>query len=419
MTTTAFTVVALVAVSPLLLTLLQSGRGRAILIVVGGVVVFQSSESLSSIKVGYMAVVLAAVATSRRERECAPLRRAEAAGLILAICVTLSCVVALLRGAELPGLLRDAAPYLLLAASARLAADLGRRSPPRSLLNFATTAGVIGAALWTAEWMSRRGYVEAVAPGLASFSLVCLGVALTSARAATSRSSSSWWMLTGTLIAAALATGTRNALLLLIIPAVVTFVSGRDGSRQRRMRVLIQALIVLPIGMVMLVAAAWVADVDLTSGYSRVGGLLAADGGVSLAERRVQHDLAATEFVRNPLIGNPGKTYDVYRPSSWRFTRQSTLDSSLLPLARWGVVGTVSLAWFLWRWWRFLRPAATRHTVWGLAASGFLAACLPQLIAGPLVEDKGFGLSLLLLGAGSLSARVNPGRSSRSALAER
>lgn len=403
---------------------------RLFLIIAGALVIFQSSDSLTPIKLAYFALLLVVVTAATHGWTGRIFQASALAGLVLAVLT----VWAIDQGATIQDALRDSSTYFMLLFASILAIDFGRQLDERVLWRATIMAGFVGSYGWIAEWMGRREIASLPQFGLPSSLLVGLAISATSAQALTGNRPARWWAATAALLGSALLTGTRNAAIFALAPLVIVawsfrhpsivsplpsaehHVSRAEPSRSRSRTSLRAAVVVVPIFLVVAFTISPLIGIDRAGALARlltVFDLENPGSTASLVERQIQQDLALTAIREHPLIGSgPGTIFEAYRPTSNITTSAFTLDTSLVVPAKWGIVGTLVLALVFKRWWALLKPQSHSPNRWGLTALGLAVVLVVQGALTSVVEDKGLWMALMLLGAGTTARRGAEARSS-------
>jgi hypothetical protein len=409
---TAASPLAAAAVTGLVLAIivLPLPRVRLLLVVFGAVVAFQSSGDVGALKLAYLGLLGAVLALTFRDRPPTVARSVLSTSAVTALVLLALMVRSVAVGNDASLVVRDGLAYLMLCAAAPLAVHFGRRCHRRYLLGVAIVVGGIGGVAWSVEFAVRRHLVSLPALGLPSPTMGAMSVALCVAMATRSRKAVWWWALASAQIAIALASGSRNAFLAVVpILSIGTWQAVRvsPNLRRRALRAVRVAVFVVPVFAVSTFAALSAAGFSLGDAWDRLATITQiGEDEASLEERRIQQSLAWDDVREAPALGvGPGVERDVPRPTSGIVTRQITLDTSLVVPAKWGILGSAAVVLVLWRWWSLLRPRRSAPTVWGVAVIGLAPWFLAQSVLAPLVEDKGFPMVLVLLGAGVLAER--------------
>jgi hypothetical protein len=396
-----------VALTPAIL-MVQNTLFRLYVVVFGALLVFQSSGDINVPKVAYLGAFAIAFALTLKD----PSNHLKRSSLAVALLLTNLCVVALLRGRDPLWIVRDASNYFVLLTAASLAQTFGFRLKESSIRRATVTAAGFGAYAFVAQWISNRGLAELPTPGAPSTAMITLAVAGSSAMATLSRRSMLWWSVCGVLLIGGLLTGTRNMLLSALAPILIAAWSStrmRNPQQNRRARrAFVSAIVALPFAASLALGAASVTPLDTDAAFERIVPVLSLNSDAvnrqSLDERYLQQKIAWDTFVSDPTFGSgPGTlwtwqaAYAVEPKSSYQ------MDTSVVVLAKWGLIGTVALAALLFRWGRFLWPKRSNPNVWSVTALGVIPVLVLQSFLAPVVEDRGLPLVLILLGAGVIS----------------
>jgi hypothetical protein len=386
-------------------------KARAVLLVAGMLFVFQSSDQLSASKLAVLALVALSASLGLTAPIPGPMKAVTRWSLIAGAILAVLCARAvILLDRDLIQVIRDAAAYALLLAAPLICRDLGR-IPARWLERLTLIAGAIGAALFSFGWAVRRGLLSSSAVGFASPVMVTLAIAGFTAKAITSRSPSRWWALASGVAVAALASGTRNMLLNLLVPVVVVGWARlrSPASRGRLRRSVARLLLVAPFAIVATVMVLSLAGFNTAEAFNRVGTVFQlgqTGSSASLEEREIQQDQAYQLIENAPVLGNgPGYEFRTYRPTSNIYTESLSIDTSYAVFAKWGLLGAASLIGLLVTWWLYLRPRRKAITFTGLVTLGIVPVIVLQSALSATMEDKGLPLVLILLGATSVAER--------------
>jgi hypothetical protein len=205
-------------------------------VVLGGMLVLQSSGTLDVSKVIYLAGVLVAASASGlkvvRNRSHPAVQASRAwfawsAALILLIAV--SFLVSHANGTQGLNWLRDAATYGLVALVPVVALDAAISLPRRGIVVVLVALGLLGACSWAVVWLERRAILELpldrllyAAPQIPiTLYLVAMATAIV-----LGRSGLSWALLAGVVLSAFLITATRSSLVFLTGPAIMAAAAG-------------------------------------------------------------------------------------------------------------------------------------------------------------------------------------------------
>jgi hypothetical protein len=397
------------------LALAASTHLRLALLIFGGLLVFQSSDELTSTKLLFFAgaALAALVALVRAQRFAheegyrmlAPLVHSS---IWFSVVVLASLPVSIVNDTPQRAWLRDIAPYLLLAAVPFFAFDAQRALSERGLRRLLLVAGALGALSFSAGWLSRRGLVEFTSVGLATF---LLGAALFAYAIAAAlegdRHRLRWLAVASLIVAGFLATATRSTAVLLAAPLAVVLASGAPATRRwARLAIVLPAATLLVAAGVQSFVRASGADREALSARTQ---LIFQTGGAidqSYLERRTQTDAAWEVFRKYPLLG-AGPGYPIsWVDSSGLVVSGPNLDTPVSYLAKFGLVGVLPLLALVWGYWRALarmHAATGERTVPQLALIGFAGILVGSSVLSVPFEDKGLASALVLLFA--LAAR--------------
>jgi O-antigen ligase len=387
--------------------LVVSPLARVVLVVFGGLLVFQSSQSLDAPKIAYLAVFTVAFAAAlpnfRRALEGSG-RAAQgivAGAFVFAAMLLLSLAVSLAHGDDLSLWVRGAAPYFLFAAMPVFALDAALSVPKRTLTALLLLAGTVATAAYVVEWAARRRDLVQLAlnhVALPSTLLPAALLALAVAYALRARRFRWLWAgIAGLVLLAMLLTGSRsNLVLLAALPFAYLSVGGRPVSRT--LRFVAVAVVALAL------AAAGLAIVQNSPGFA--GGVLAdrlasvvtilsnPTSDASFRDRAAETAAALRDWSASPFLGTGPAHLVVWSTPGGDGGAWLDIDSPLMYPMRFGLLGVAVLGGVALSWLGFIRgisPSVARATlagVWGVA--------LAWSLIGSALDDKGFTMALLL-----------------------
>lgn len=414
---------ALVSLSPELLLpaasfvvgffLFRSATLRLGFLVVGGIVVLQSSNQLDTMKLVYLAgsalvLPLAAIGAWRARK--AIISRAFN-GLLLAsaaVAATLavSLGVALSFGTPFSSWLRDATSYLLLAAVPIVAMDAAANVPNKRIVAMFTFFGLFITLSFTVAWLERRHLAGAGSGRLAYYSffypaaLECFATV----KAVFGRKHRLMWAtVAGTVLLLMAMTGTRSAVLLLVGPGVVAL----RLAAERRIRPIVVAVLIALLSSTIAAAIGMgviaLLHVDLAGSWLRlttlVGALHDPLSDQSVFERMLAVRVSWATFLSSPLYGvGPGHLFE--RLTAIGTVQPTfTLDTSLTYLAKFGLFGVPALFALGAGLVTFLRYSkeVSRVSAPHIALLGYLTFAVVSLLLMLPLEDKGFSFALVFL----------------------
>jgi O-antigen ligase len=398
---------------PLMAGALHDARWRVAIVVIGGLLAFDSSAGLSVSKVIYVLLFALALggawwklkhATQAGHLDRAQWRRLQLAWWCLSALVAFSLPVALLSGHSVDIWLRDSAPYLLLASAPLFAADARLSTGGRTLTVVFIASGLLASASFAVYVLFLREAaalpIERLA--LTSFFLPTALFAHACARGlGDSKERIGWAVLAALVFSLMFATGTRSSLLLLVVLLVALL--SVHGLRPRGLGRLVEigavAAIVGILAFTYGADASGLATGDIRERLLSIRVLVESPGtDQSLDERLQEAEEAWGLFTANPLAGvGPGHVFQ-WTTTGGIVKSHFLVDTSLAVLAKFGLIGLAALALFFWSTGRAVAAARRQFSDPALAALlGYSAAALIFLLGDNPFDDKGFALGLLLL----------------------
>lgn len=427
-----------------------AGIVRLLIVVVGGLVVLQSTQGLDPQKLAYLAVAGIAMAFSFRAvwrlRDRAMFEAAVPwliASAVLSALIVLSLPVALASGTPPGQWLRDAATYGLFAAVPVLALDAAASMRSRLLLALAVAVTITGTLSFAVYWITARGIATLPfdMPLLSTASLPTALFVVSLAAAVVDRPRRIAWIIMGGLaLGFFLVTGSRSALFFVIAFPAVILAAGRSFLAR-------STVASAGIGLVAFVFVAGVqgalsgagrdaAPIDdppptafasasastssstaptatptptptppPASGpgstfFGRLQRFLAApDRDGSIRERYAQYEVAWNTFAASPLVGRGLGHPLVWTRVDGTVRRDFAADTPLVLPAKLGIIGVLWLVILVVVWVRFLRRL---HRTAGLTIPWLALTALAGILAalawsGWVIEDKGLSFSLMFL----------------------
>lgn len=405
--------------------LVKSAKARLLYTVGGGMLVL-GSPSIDTPKLAYLAGLAVVLAVSLghinsllRAKWFEPFRAVFGTGLLLALMLAASFVVAHDHHTSGAVWLRDALTFILLITAPVIAFSCAKDLTPQWCARVVVAVGVIAAVGFATDWLTRRG-VSGLPIGrfvLSSGALIALGFCYALVRFMLGPRRLRWLPLTALMPGAVLITGSRTALVMLAaFPAVL----GRRAHRRVPLSVAIGTA-------ALLAAALWVL-IPVVGSYiitdpgflsTRIGAVeriltSSADADQSYSIRIRQTARAIAVFNEYPILGG-GLGYQF--PVDVSATGgASIIDSPMGLVAKLGLLGTGALLLFLGAIVRAVVIVARRGSAdpFFTAFGGFVAIFLLQIPFGSFVEDKGFSFSILLaLATAAAFARSRSGDDSK------
>ena len=421
------------------------GRVLVCVLVVGGLLTLQASAGLNAWKIGYLLLAVAALAgtvvsarwwlSTERVGIATPWLVSAAAFAAVLVC---SFAVSRAHATPFASWLRDSAAYALFAAAPLFGLACARSASRRWMIVALVVFGALTAISFEVEWLARRNLLHLPIDRivLPSGGLTSALFALATGFGLAALWKRWWWAVgAGVVLGLFFATGTRSALLLLAVPLGAGLLAGRPWRRTAAAvltQVLVAAAVFLVADVAVIVAhprvpidygspqpticpsspvdssgSGCMTVLDPTSNglNSRLGDTAAlfSDPGsdASLQERLTQTRVAWEAFLTSPLVGvGPGHSFHWTRSSKLEVDAY-TLDTPLVYLAKFGVIGLVPLLLFaaaylglIFGLWRRRSEARTEF----LAICGYGIVLVSGSLLGSPIEDKGisFGLALLV-----------------------
>lgn len=413
------------------------GAIRLAVVVLGGLLVLQSSDELDALKLAYLAVAAAALGGSLHSLVRGPAqeigRRYAYLLIIDAVLfglIGLSFIVAVLRGTPSTDWLRDAAGYGLFAAVPILALDAAASSSRRLLTAFLAVAGLLAGLSWAIFWIERRQIADLPFDRLALptpyLATALYVVALAAALTQKDMRRYAWACMAGLVLGLHLVTGNRASLVLLVVPlAMAVVVRPRSISRTTGVVGLHVAIALIVLGAAELALHTPAPDApagasssaptveaapDVPTAAERLQSIesLATDPleDASVIERVAQWAAAWELFLDSPLIGvGPGHSIE-WTDISGLPRDDFTADTPLVLPAKFGLVGTIVVALLVAAYVR--TGELVKLDGWAaidVAVFGYGVAAVVGLPFGMPLEDKGFSFGLALLLALVLAGR--------------
>lgn len=434
-----------------------AGMIRLLVVVVGGLIVLQSSQALGNAKLLYLGVAALAFALSLRAvwgiRATAMAVAARgwliASGVLLVV-IGISLPVALAHGTPFAQWLRDASTYGLFAAAPVFALDAASSRGRGRLLALTTAVTALGAVSYAVNWITLRNlailpFDQLVLP--TSSLPTTLFVVATGAAVVDRSRRIAWIVIGGIALATFLVAGTRSALFLLLALPVIGLAAGRPYAARSIVAgagaavvaaafvLVIQATVISPGGQLAPPLDAGPPIATPSPGSSPAPGGTPAPGTSlpppatpapttrppanpnanlaqriqefltspqrdgSVRERVTQYGVAWDLFMSSPIVG-----VGLGHPITWTridgtVRTDFTADTPLILPAKLGLPGLVWLVFVAFAWLGFTRRLRQlpKPTIPGLALTGWAAILVALAWNGFSIEDKGFSFALMLL----------------------
>jgi hypothetical protein len=392
--------------------------GLAVLIL-GGIVVLQSSEVLDWPKLAYLGVAIFVVALtfvrtalSRDSLAFKSMRELWIASAILIVVVAVSLGVAIANGTGLAAWTRDAASYGLFALVPVMAFGAHRDAPRGGLLALAVLVGAVVTFSFALTWLDRRSILDdpferLVLPSGAFASTFFVILSAYSFRAPRLRLL--WAACAGLALGAFLVVGSRSRLPFVVVPVLLGVLSGR-GIRANIPSWVVQYAVTVAVVLIVPLAQAvgpresgsdGEAPTDvLGRRVDSIDDLVTNPAGDPSMQERVAQTVAAWEvFAEQPIFGaGPGLAIS-WTNYSGETEKSFALDTPVIFLAKFGLIGLAAAAVWIVTFARFTRDMLRRirgSPEW-LVLVGEVAVLLYAALFSPPMQDKGMPFALMLV----------------------
>ena len=377
----------------------------------GTVVVLGSSE-LNPLKIAFLFGVIVSVCVSVYQLE----RSASGSVLryvriqyVLVAALGLSALIGLVNGNEFLLIVRDAAPYGLIAAAALVASDAGRQLTERAAIAWFAAGVGLTLPAFMIEWLDRREALQGFeAPNaFLATSLVAVAFWCFALVSYVRKPRYVWLIPIAALPALILLTGSRTNFVLgagLLILMVLLAVRRRPRDQWIRLgQVFVVAVVGGAVVLAGLLATGAIESSRITDRLeTTVEAVRNPRQNDSLEARIRVNEIAWESFTEAPIIGNGLGTTFTWEARNESYTLERlTMDTTLTTLAKLGLVGTAILI------------AAVGSSIWVASGAGrwqdalitFLALAVLIGVFLSLFEGKGFGLAIGFLVAGAIGRR--------------
>ncbi len=418
------------------------GRVGSTVVIVGGLLTLQSSDNLNLPKITYLlmaaAALLAAIVGLRHWLESPRIQVAGpwlAASSAFAALLVLSFLVSRVHNTSLSSWLRDAAAYALFGAAPVIGLACARSASRRWIVAALSICGALASVSFTVVWVERRNILtlpidRIVLPtGALGSALLALATAFALAGVWQRR----WWAVAaGTVLGLFFISGSRSTLLLLAVPLGAALLARRSWGQSAR-TVALEAMVAVALfasadlgvavstgsfsinlpqpGGPAATAAAPGASAEpsapatpatnrFVNRLSDTGSLLTDPGSdQSFQQRWTQTQTAWQAFLASPLVGvGPGYSF-VWQRTQSVVVSAYTMDTPLIYLAKFGLLGLIPLALFVAAYARLILATWRRpgSEIEFLALSGFAIVLMLTSVLGSPIEDKGVSFATILL----------------------
>lgn len=411
---------------------IADGRLATLMVIGGGLLTLQSSEGLSPLKVAYLLLAAAALAaalagvrpwlSSARAPIATPWLVASAA---FAVMLAFSFIISRDHDTSLSSWLRDVASYALFGAAPVFGLACARSALRRWIIAALVVCGALASLSFTVEWVGRRHILDlpidriVLPTGGLSSALLALATAFALAGAWKRQ----WWAVgAGAVLGFFFLSGSRSTLLLLAVPIGAGLLAGRPWRRTAQ-TVLVEGIVAVAIfvvadlGIALSTAASTqmlgpnatsspvTADSQAPNGLQNrlvdTGSLLTDPGSdASFQDRWTETTVAWQAFLTSPLAGvGPGYSFLWTRTGNIQVSAY-TLDTPVIYLAKFGLVGLIPLLLFAAAYLRMILALWRQRSeseIEFLAICGYgIVLVLTSLLGSPM-EDKGVSFAAILL----------------------
>ncbi|NIK69244.1 O-antigen ligase family protein [Paenibacillus sp. BK720] len=397
--------------------LTRSAVLRFIYIVIGSLLVFQSSSNFGLQKVAFLIGIIVVTLISfhqtrplLKERQYKTLVPVLFTSYVFGFYVIVCIVLSILRGANELTVIRDAAPYLIFSITPLLAFDFSKHIKRSVVTKLFILVGIYATISCSYGWIVRRGITDAdsgmTSIGFPSFMLsfaffiYCCALALRGKHKVFI-----WTILSAFTIAALLITGTRSTFLALIGPLVI-LLSGKGLSYFKRFQrgVYVSLIFILSffVGVSLLLSVTNIEKEKFYERISMIGSVFDKKSRLndySYIERTNQTEATLLAFKESPIVGmGPGYIFKVKKYNGVEYNYVS-LDSKYSIMAKYGMLGYLILVVWLWNIYVYLRRSSEGrvYTLNSLTIIGYISIVILCMVISVPIEDKGYGIAFLLL----------------------
>lgn len=397
----------------------SAGFAALAILIFGGILVLQSSEVLDVPKLVYLAVAVAVVcfaivrtATRRDTPAFRSMRELWVASAALIGVLVISLGVALANDITPSAWARDAASYGLFAVVPVMAFVAHRDAPRNGLLGLTVLAGALATLSFALTWLDRRSILtepieRLVLPSGAFASTFFIVASAYSFRAPRYRLL--WAVGAGLTLGAFLVVGSRSRLPFVVVPLLLGVLAGQ-GFRTSIPSWLVQyglaiaVVLIVPIGEALAPSGPSVEPETPTEVLGRrvgsIDDLVTNPGGDPSMQERVSQTVAAWEvFERQPILGaGPGLGIR-WTNYSGETEESIALDTPVIFLAKFGLLGLAVAAIWIVAFARFTRDMLRRirgSPEW-LVLIGEVGVLLYASLFSPPMQDKGMPFALMLV----------------------
>lgn len=399
------TVAVAAVVGPLLLMWCVKSAGvRLAVVAVGALAVFQTSGPTG--KYAYMGAALLCVALSLvnlRRRDDDQFRQAlTLAPFMIVFLGPVSFLIANGNGIGIDAWFRDVLPYLMVVLLPIVGLDAAQHMSARALSRLIAIIGVLAAVNLAVTWLGRRGGIESNLQVLLATGVLS-GFALCFALAHVARHAPRWGLAAVVIAGALVLTGSRTNLIV-IAAAMLGVIGLQSKGRLPAPRAVgfVMAGGAMVAGIVTL-ASPWLEEGFLLARYEAMVSVVRGGQDQSYDFRSLQYAAATDRWEARPWLGGgPGYLYradSLFGVNSTAAERAEvfTLDTPVVVLAKFGVVGTVLLLAYLIAVFRGVAACRRGPAPAFTAARAFAFVLVALVPFGASLEDKGASIAIALM----------------------
>lgn len=391
---------------------------RLAAITVGGILVLQSTDSLDAPKTIYLVVAGSAILialfrlpSTAGTRAFSAMRPLLLAMVALLAVIAVSLFVALSHEVNATAWLRDASAYALFAVVALVALDAHRASH-RALLLLALAVSGLSMASYIVAWLDIRSIAEApierlVLPSGALASMFFLVTSAYSYRS--SRRHLVWAAAAGVTLGLFLIIGTRGRIPFAVLPVVLAAVSSR-GVRANfpswAIQYVVAAAVVVAVPVIQELTTPPETPPEqrptevIGRRVDSMDDLVVNPLGDASMRERVSQTVGAWDvFAANPVVGaGPGLAIE-WRDWEGKPRAGWDLDSPVLLIAKFGVVGALAAAGWVVGFGRLSAAVfpRIRESPEFVVLVGQIVVFLYASLFSPPMQDKGMSFALMFV----------------------
>jgi hypothetical protein len=291
--------------------------------------------------------------------------------------------------------------------------DAGRRFTSQFLIGFAGLVGLIGAFGYACRWMENRHMFDRVQGfALASGALCAFAFALALVQAVSASHRRSMWFVAAGVIAGCMVVAGSRSSLILVVAVLLGLACGPRDAKISTPQILRFTAVAAPALSAIVLVMSWNSEavrVRLALFKRSLSGDFSTDD-QSFSQRTLSYEWAHEKWFDHFWFGTgPGHLYPT--ASAGMGPKDTfTIDTPLLVLAKFGIVGTTAILAYLVVVFVVVRANLERDAQIGAVGRAWLIGLMATVPFCAWTEDKGVALALTLLLA--MVAAVQSERSS-------